>query len=103
MAVEPLSHEEVTQRLGQLSGWRLEDDQITCSYRFDQHLQAAGLVADIARVQDELNHHSDLTLGYNTVTVTVTTHSAGAKVTALDVELARRIEELAPGHGARPA
>ena len=52
-------------------------------------------------MQDELNHHSELTLGYNTVSLTVNTHSAGGRVTELDFGLARRVEDLAPGHGAR--
>ena len=100
MAAEPLSPHEIEQRLEPLPGWTLQGDRITRSYRFDQHLAAAGLVADIARVQDELDHHSDLTLGYHDVTVTVTTHSAGNRVTELDLELARRIEEIAPRHRA---
>lgn len=53
----------------------------------------------IAQVQEELDHHSDLTLGYNTVSLTVHTHTVGG-VTERDFDLARKIEELAPGHGA---
>jgi 4a-hydroxytetrahydrobiopterin dehydratase len=58
------------------------------------------MVVHIAQVQEELNHHSDLTLGYNTVSLAVHTHSAGGAVTEKDFELARRVEDLAPGHGA---
>jgi 4a-hydroxytetrahydrobiopterin dehydratase len=58
------------------------------------------MVVHIAQVQDELDHHSDLTLGYNTVSLAVHTHSAGGAVTGKDIELARRVEDLAPGHGA---
>jgi 4a-hydroxytetrahydrobiopterin dehydratase len=58
------------------------------------------MVVHIAQVQEELDHHSDLTLGYNTIALTVNTHSVGGAVTALDFDLARRVEELAPGHGA---
>lgn len=58
------------------------------------------MVVHIAQVQEELDHHTDLTLGYNTVSLTVNTHTVGA-VTKRDFTLARRIEELAPGHGAQ--
>jgi 4a-hydroxytetrahydrobiopterin dehydratase len=51
-------------------------------------------------VQDVLDHHSDLTLGYHTVSLSVNTHSVGGAVTELDFDLARRVEELAPTHGA---
>ncbi|WP_055549049.1 4a-hydroxytetrahydrobiopterin dehydratase [Streptomyces sp. NBRC 110028] len=100
MAVEPLARTEIEERLEQLPGWSFADDRLSRGYVFDGHPQAAGLVAEIARIQDELGHHSDLTLGYNKVTVTVNTHSVGGKVTELDLALARRIEDAAPGHGA---
>jgi 4a-hydroxytetrahydrobiopterin dehydratase len=101
MPVEPLSHKEIEDRLAELPGWSLDGDRIARSYRLGSHFAATAMVVHIAQVQEELDHHSDLTLGYNTVSVTVNTHSAGGAVTELDFELARRIEELAPGHGAQ--
>ncbi|MFI9237728.1 4a-hydroxytetrahydrobiopterin dehydratase [Streptomyces sp. NPDC053079] len=101
MAVEPLSQNDVEERLQELPGWTTDGDRITRTYSFDGHFQAAAMVIHIAQLQEELNHHSDLTLGYNTVSLAVNTHSVGGKVTGLDVELARRVEAIAPGHGAR--
>ncbi|MBN0044468.1 4a-hydroxytetrahydrobiopterin dehydratase [Streptomyces actuosus] len=100
MAVEPLSQKEIEDRLADLPGWSLDDDRLVRSYRLANHFAATALVIHIAQVQEELDHHSDLTLGYNTVSVAVNTHSVGGRVTGLDVELARRIQELAPTHGA---
>ena len=101
MPAEPLTAQEIEDRLEQLPGWSFVDDRLSRTYALAGHQQAAGLVAEVAGIQDELNHHSDLTLGYNTVSVSVNTHSAGGKVTELDLALARRIEQAAPGHGAR--
>ncbi|QKV91822.1 4a-hydroxytetrahydrobiopterin dehydratase [Streptomyces sp. NA02950] len=101
MAVEPLGQQEIEDRLEPLSGWSYADDRLSRRYVLDGHPRAAGLVAEIARIQEELGHHSDLTLGYNTVGVTVNTHSVGGKVTELDFGLARRIEAAAREHGAR--
>ncbi|MBR8638750.1 4a-hydroxytetrahydrobiopterin dehydratase [Streptomyces tuirus] len=100
MPVEPLSQKEVEDRLAELPGWSLDGDRLTRSYRLGSHFAATAMVVHIAQVQEELNHHSDLTLGYNTVSLSVHTHSAGGTVTEKDVELARRVEDLAPGHGA---
>lgn len=100
MPVEPLSQKEIDDRLAELPGWSLDGDRIARSYRLGSHFAATALVIHIAQVQEELDHHSDLTLGYNTVSLTVNTHSVGGAVTGLDFELARRIEDLAPGHGA---
>ncbi|MDQ0936961.1 4a-hydroxytetrahydrobiopterin dehydratase [Streptomyces turgidiscabies] len=100
MPVEPLSQKEIEDQLDELPGWTLDGDRIARSYRLGSHFAATALVIHIAQVQEELDHHSDLTLGYNTVSLTVNTHSVGGAVTGLDLELARRVEGLAPGHGA---
>ncbi|MEU2338898.1 4a-hydroxytetrahydrobiopterin dehydratase [Streptomyces sp. NPDC006654] len=100
MAVEPLSQKEIEDRLAELPGWSVDGDRLARAYRLDSHVAAAALVMHIAAIQDELDHHSDLTLGYHTVTLTVHTHSAGGAVTTKDFELARRVEDIAPGHGA---
>ncbi|GAA2383633.1 4a-hydroxytetrahydrobiopterin dehydratase [Streptomyces coeruleorubidus] len=100
MPVEPLSQKEVEDRLAELPGWSLDGDRLTRSYRLGSHFAATAMVVHIAQVQEELDHHSDLTLGYNSVSLSVHTHSAGGAVTEKDFELARRVEDLAPGHGA---
>ncbi|MGW2488101.1 4a-hydroxytetrahydrobiopterin dehydratase [Streptomyces sp. NPDC001606] len=100
MAVEPLSQKEIEDRLAELPGWSVDGDRLTRTYRLDSHIAAAALVMHIAGIQNELNHHSDLTLGYNTVSLTVHTHSAGGALTAKDFGLARKVEDIAPAHGA---
>ncbi|MEG3626663.1 4a-hydroxytetrahydrobiopterin dehydratase [Streptomyces poriticola] len=100
MPVEPLSQKEIEDLLAELPGWSLQGDRLTRSYRLGSHAAATAMVVHIAQVQDELDHHSELTLGYRTVSLSVHTHSAGGAVTAKDVELARRVEELSAGHRA---
>ncbi|MEU3830602.1 4a-hydroxytetrahydrobiopterin dehydratase [Streptomyces sp. NPDC029080] len=100
MAVEPLSQKEIEDRLAELPGWSVDGDRLTRAYRLGSHFAAAALVVHIAGIQDELDHHSDLTLGYNSVSLSVNTHSAGGVVTAKDFTLARRVEDIARGHGA---
>ncbi|MGG8405877.1 4a-hydroxytetrahydrobiopterin dehydratase [Streptomyces sp. 12297] len=100
MANEPLSQKEIEDRLRELPGWSQEGDRIARTYALGSHFAAAALVVGIAAVQDELGHHSDLTLGYRSVRLTVNTHDAGGAVTAQDFALAERVESLAPAHGA---
>ncbi|MFJ4965165.1 putative pterin-4-alpha-carbinolamine dehydratase [Streptomyces sp. ADI96-02] len=101
MSSEPLSPTETEHRLRALPGWALEGDRITRTYRLPSHLAAAALTVHIARVQEELNHHSDLTLGYDTVALAVHTHDAGGAVTEKDLALAERVSAIAPAHDAR--
>ncbi|MBD2830334.1 4a-hydroxytetrahydrobiopterin dehydratase [Streptomyces californicus] len=100
MPAEPLSPAEIARRLESLPGWALEGDRITRTFRLPSHVAAAALTVHIAAIQDELNHHSDLTLGYNTVALSVHTHDAGGAVTEKDLALAARVAAAAPAHGA---
>ncbi len=100
MAPEVLSPQQLDEALRELPGWKSDGDRLERVYSFDRHLPAAAMVVHVATIQDELNHHAELTLGYNSLGITVTTHSAGGNITGLDVALARRITEIAAGHGA---
>ncbi|MFF0473236.1 4a-hydroxytetrahydrobiopterin dehydratase [Streptomyces sp. NPDC004284] len=100
MPTQPLSQKEIEDRLRELPGWSLDEDRLTRTYRLGDHFAATALVVHVAQIQQELNHHSDLTLGYNTVALSVNTHSAGDAVTGKDFDLAERVERIAPGHGA---
>ncbi|MEU7701561.1 4a-hydroxytetrahydrobiopterin dehydratase [Streptomyces sp. NPDC015492] len=99
MPTQPLSQKEIEDRLRELPGWSVQDDRLTREYRLGDHFAATALVVHVARIQQELDHHSDLTLGYNTVALSVHTHSAGGALTEKDFELAERVEGIAPGHG----
>lgn len=100
MAPKPLTPEETETALAALPHWTTDGDSVSRTYSFASHVPAAAMVVHIAALQEELNHHSDLTLGYNTLSLTVNTHSVGGRITELDIALARRVEEIAPGHGA---
>ncbi|MEU2561210.1 4a-hydroxytetrahydrobiopterin dehydratase [Streptomyces longispororuber] len=106
MPLEPLSQKEIEDRLAELPGWSLTGDagtfgsKITRSYRLTSHYAATAFVVHVSQVQQELDHHAEITLGYDTVVLAVNTHSVGGALTERDLELARRVEEIAPGHGA---
>ncbi|WP_037906454.1 4a-hydroxytetrahydrobiopterin dehydratase [Actinacidiphila yeochonensis] len=98
---EALSADEVRSRTAELPGWEVDEagTALRRTYRL-AHLPAAILAVHIAQIQNELNHHSDLLLGYDSLAVTLTTHAAGSRITAADLDLARRISDAAAAHGA---
>ncbi|MDT0307879.1 4a-hydroxytetrahydrobiopterin dehydratase [Streptomyces sp. DSM 44917] len=100
MATQPLTEQEIAEALSGLPGWTREDGRLVRTYGLPDHLAAVGLLVHIATEQERLNHHADLTLGYDRLGLALSTHSAGGRITALDVQLARRVEEIAPAHGA---
>jgi 4a-hydroxytetrahydrobiopterin dehydratase len=88
-----LSDEEIEARLAELDGWERDGDAITKRFKGDDFMSSVELVNRIAPVAEEMNHHPDLAISWNEVTVTITTHSEGG-LTANDFELAGRIDAL---------
>ncbi len=89
-----LTHGEIEERLGSLPDWELAGDAIERRCECGDFMGSVALVDRIAPVAEEMGHHPDLAISWDTVTVTLTTHSEGG-LTAADFELAERIDALA--------
>jgi 4a-hydroxytetrahydrobiopterin dehydratase len=88
-----LSDEEIGRRLEATSGWEREGDAIRREFKQGDFKGAVDFVNRIMPVAEAMNHHPDLAISWNTVTVTITTHSEGG-LTENDFELAARIDVL---------
>ncbi len=95
----PLPGAELDDALTSLSGWTLVGGCLHRELRFADFTRAFGFMAAVATVAQAMDHHPDWSNSYSTVTVDLVTHDAGG-VTSLDVDLARRMSELAADLGA---
>lgn len=91
----PLSLEEINAALATLPGWRAEGDALAKEFKFGGFRTAMAFMVRVAFEAEALDHHPEWTNVYNRVTVRLNTHSAGGKITAKDLELARKIEAVA--------
>lgn len=93
-----LSETERAELLPGLAGWSLAEgrDALRKRFEFDDFSQAFGWMTRVALVAEELDHHPEWTNVYRTVDVILTSHDAGG-LTRRDVELARRMDQLARG------
>jgi 4a-hydroxytetrahydrobiopterin dehydratase len=88
-----LSDEDVGRRLEALDGWEREGDAITKDFKLEDFKGSVEFVNRLTPVAEEMNHHPDLKISWNTVTVSITTHSEGG-LTENDFELAGKIDAL---------
>jgi len=89
-----LSDEEIEQRLAGMDGWERDGDAIRKTFEGEDFMSSVGLVDRLAPVAEEMNHHPDLEISWNKVTVSLSTHSEGG-LTENDFELAGSIDGLA--------
>jgi 4a-hydroxytetrahydrobiopterin dehydratase len=89
-----LSDEQIGERLQGLDGWERDGDAIRRKFKFADFQGSVDFINRITPVAEEMNHHPDLAVSWDTVTVSLSTHSEGG-VTESDFELAGRIDSLA--------
>lgn len=88
-----LSDAEIEERLAGLSGWERNGEAIEKSFRREDFVGSVRFVDALVEPAESMNHHPDLAISWDTVTVTISTHSEGG-LTANDFELAGRIDAL---------
>lgn len=92
-----LNDDEIRDALLQLDGWTREGPEIMKRYGFPDYAATMAFANRVAELAEAANHHPDMLITYDQVTLTLSTHSAGG-LTRKDLELAGRIErEAAPG------
>jgi 4a-hydroxytetrahydrobiopterin dehydratase len=88
-----LTDAEISERLASLPDWTRQGDSITCVRKrgsFSAAMLYAGAVAYLA---EAANHHPDILIQWDTVTLRLSTHSAGG-LTGNDFALAGQISAL---------
>jgi 4a-hydroxytetrahydrobiopterin dehydratase len=91
--MDTLSEEQVASALQGLDDWALQDGAVTRTFRFHDFVHAVDFVDRLAEVAEEWEHHPDIDIRYNKVTLRLSTHSAGG-ITQRDVDLAEALQRL---------
>lgn len=89
-----LSDAEIEEKLAGLSGWERSGEAIEKSFKRGDFVGSVEFVSKLVEPAEGMNHHPDLAISWDTVTVTISTHSEGG-LTAADFELAAKIDALA--------
>lgn len=77
------------------SDWSEANGALTRHFEFEDFVQAFGFVTRVALLAQRKNHHPDISISWNQVTVTSSSHDVGNTVTDRDRDLAAAIDELA--------
>jgi 4a-hydroxytetrahydrobiopterin dehydratase len=88
-----LTEDEITGRLAGVPGWARQDDSIVTTVTQSDFKEAMLFVGAVAYVAERANHHPDILIEWNKVTLTLSTHSAGG-LTGADFDLAGAISAL---------
>jgi len=82
-----LTPAEIDQALRSLPGWTTDGKCLRRTYTFPDFPAAVAFVNRLVAPAEARNHHPDIAISYNRVTLSLTTHDAGG-LTAKDLALA---------------
>lgn len=69
-------------------------ENLTKSFKFKDFVSAWGFMNKVALIAEKMDHHPDWSNSYNQVHISLSTHSAGNKITAKDRKLAEEIDKI---------
>jgi 4a-hydroxytetrahydrobiopterin dehydratase len=91
--MQRLAQENIDQRLEDFPDWSLIGDSMQRTFGFESFTEAMEFVQRVAELAEQHQHHPDILIRYNKVTLTTTTHDAGG-LTEKDFTLAREVDEF---------
>ncbi len=87
------SEDEIKSKLSKAKGWKRVGKEIKRTYTFDDFNQSIAFVNKVASLAEKADHHPDILIQYDKVTLTLSTHDEGG-LTSRDFKLAERMDGL---------
>ena len=91
--MDTLTSQQVTAELGTTPGWDVADGQLTRTVTRKDFRDALLYVNAVGYLAEQANHHPDIVISWNKVTLTLVSHSASG-LTGKDFALARQVNDL---------
>ena len=88
---QKLDDAAIEQSLAALNGWNRQGSEICKTLKFADFYETMAFVNAVAFIANKLDHHPDMEVGYNTLTIRYSTHSVGG-LSEKDFESARKID-----------
>lgn len=91
-----LSETEIQAALAGVPEWSELNGAIQRSLQFADFVAAMKFVDQVAAAAEQDQHHPDILIRYNKVTLTLSTHDSGG-ITEKDFALAKKVDGMVPG------
>jgi 4a-hydroxytetrahydrobiopterin dehydratase len=92
-----LNSKQVSRRMKAVPGWARRSRAIRRTFKFEGFMGAVDFVNRVARKAEKQDHHPDIDIRWNRVTLTLSTHSEGG-LTGKDFSMARECSAIYSRH-----
>lgn len=76
------------------AGWTEANNALDRTVERADFIEALAFVIEVGKLAEAANHHPDIDIRWRKVHLSLTSHEAGNKITAKDISLAGKINEL---------
>lgn len=83
----------INEKLKEVSGWEMQEGHLTKTYQLEDFNEALKFVNAVGELAEKANHHPDILIKYNKVTLSLRTHDQDS-ITEKDFDLAGKIEQV---------
>ena len=91
--MKKLTSAQIKTSLPSVPDWKKKGDAIARTFEFKNFPAAIKFVNAVAKPAEKANHHPDIDIRWNKVTLTLSTHDAGG-LTEKDFSLAKKFDGL---------
>ena len=91
---EPLDDDQLRALGERLPSWQVGEDRLVRDVEAPTFPAAIEWVVLIAEAAESMDHHPDIDIRWRRLHLELSTHSAGGRITDLDVALAERIDAI---------
>jgi|TARA_B110000438_G_scaffold36042_1_gene35786 4a-hydroxytetrahydrobiopterin dehydratase len=74
--------------------WEEKNNKLVKNFIFKDFISAFSFLSKVALISEKLDHHPEILNVYNKVTIKLSTHDIGNKVSKKDFDLAKAIDKL---------
>ena len=93
MAFTRFTSEQITSKLTETPGWKLQNSKLHREFTFVDFIEAFGFMSRVALLAETAGHHPEWFNVYNTVRIDLATHDVGG-ISQADFDLATKINRL---------
>lgn len=94
---DKLNRESVQGWIKTHKGWKRKSNALVKEFKFSSFRDCIVFVNRVATLADDAKHHPDIDIRYDSVTLALSTHSAGG-ITEKDVKLAEQVDFATSAH-----
>ena len=95
--INKITQEELESFFSKYTLWEVKENKATRRIKFENYLCTLSFINAVGFFAERINHHPDISFGYNWLQISFQTHDADNQLTKKDLMAIKAVEDLISG------